>query len=166
MIRNAIEIDALNLAALSIQVWLHSYATCGLRHEISKYVMSTFTEQYFTVLLNSPRHRILVFIENNHLIGYILVDLQSVWEDKLHGYEIEKLYVQEHFQGRGIGKALLSEVTIRYGSTFWLSTWIHNEKALGFYYHLGFVDIGCKNFEFEGESHKNRVLAFNRTLNC
>lgn len=91
------------------------------------------------------------------------MNLQSVWKDKLNGFEIEKLYVQEHFQGRGIGKALLSEVTIRYGSTFWLSTWIHNEKAIGFYQHLGFVDIGKKYFELEGESHCNRVLAFKST---
>lgn len=162
MIRNATEKDSLNLAALSIQVWLHSYATDGLRQEISKYVMSTFTEQYFAELLNNPNYRILAFIENNHLVGYIMANLQSVWEEALNGYEIEKLYVQQHFQGKGIGRALLSEMSIRCGGTYWLSTWVHNEKAIGFYKHLGFLDIGCKNFQIEGASHKNRILAFKK----
>ncbi len=160
MIRNAIEKDSLNLAALSIQVWLHSYATDGLRQEISRYVLSTFTEQYFKVLLKNPSHRILVFIENDNLVGYAMANLQSTWEDTLNGYEIEKLYVQEHFQGKGIGRALLSEMAIRNGGAFWLSTWVHNKKAIGFYKHLGFVEIGFKNFELEGEYHKNRVFAF------
>ena len=158
MIRDAIEEDSINLAALSLQVWLHSYATDGLRQEISRYVLSTFTEQYFKVLLNNPSYRILVFVENNNLVGYVMANLQSVWEDTLNGYEIEKLYVQEHFQGKGIGRALLSEMAIRNGGAFWLSTWVHNKKAIGFYKHLGFVDRGFKDFEFEDESHKNQVV--------
>jgi hypothetical protein len=35
MIRNAKKTDSINLAALSIQVWLHTYATEGIRKEIS-----------------------------------------------------------------------------------------------------------------------------------
>ena len=162
MIRNATEKDSLNLAALSIQVWLHTYATAGLRQEISNYVLSTFTEHYFDKLLNSPNYRILVFIEKNHLVGYIMANLESVWENELNGYEIEKLYVHENFQGKGIGRVLLSEMATQYGGTFWLSTWEHNVKAIGFYKHLGFLDIGCKHFQLENESHENRVLARKR----
>jgi ribosomal protein S18 acetylase RimI-like enzyme len=163
MIRSATENDSLNLAALSIQVWLDSYATNGIRKEISKYVLSTFTKQYFIEILNCPKYRILVFIENDHLVGYILANLQSIYRDDLDGYEIEKLYVQQHFQGKGIGRALLSEMSKRHGGTYWLSTWKHNQKAIGFYKHLGFLDIGSKIFELDGEFHENRVLALKTT---
>lgn len=163
MIREANQKDAINLAALSIQVWLHSYATKGIRKEISQYVLKTFTEQYFEKLLKDPCYHILVFIQEDHLTGYIMVNHESFWQDKSNGYEIDTLYVQEHFQKKNIGRRLVSEIKIRYGASFWLSTWVHNEKAIGFYKHLGFIDIGHKYFELENESHENRVMAFKNT---
>ncbi len=164
MIREVNKTDSLNLAALSIQVWLHTYASEGIRKEISSFVTKTFTEEYFNKLLNDQNYRILVFIKENHLIGYILANLESFWQDKSHGYEIDKLYVQEHFQGFGIGRQLLSELAARYGDTFWLSTWVHNEKAINFYKHLGFIDIGHTYFKLDNnEQHENRILSFRTT---
>ena len=160
MIRKATKEDSLNLAALSIQVWLHTYASDGIRREISSYVMSTYTEQYFNDLLQSRSHSLLVCIKNNHLIGYIAANLKSRWEERACGFEIETLYVHEYFQVQGVGRRLLLEMARLHGGTYWLSTWVHNEKAIKFYKHLGFVDVGRKYFEFEGESHENRVLAF------
>ncbi len=160
MIREAKETDCLNLAALSIQVWLHTYATDGMRTEISKYVLSTFTEQYFINLLKEPYYRVLVFIEKNHLLGFIVVNLDSFFEHEANGYEVDILYVQEHFHGKGIGQRLLKKIEVRFGANFWLSTWIHNEKAIGFYKSLGFKDIGQIHFKLGNELHENRVLAY------
>ena len=163
MIRRANKNDSINLAALSIQVWLHSYATEGIRKEISDFVIGTFTEQYFKDLLNNPSYRILVFIKEDHLVGYIMANLESFWQDQSNGYEIDKLYVQEHFQGQGVGRHLLSEMAAQYGGTFWLSTWIHNKKAISFYKDFGFIDIGHRYFELDKELHEHRVLAFKST---
>ncbi len=160
MIRKANKEDCLNLTALSIQVWLHSYARSGIRNKISRYALSTFTEQHFNKLLDDSKYRTLVFTEENHLIGYIIVNLKSYYQDKSNGYEIDTLYVQEHFHGKGIGRKLLLEIKKRFGQKFWLSTWIKNENAIGFYKHIGFKDIGQKFFKLEDELHENRVLAF------
>jgi ribosomal protein S18 acetylase RimI-like enzyme len=163
MIRKAKKEDSLNLAALSIQVWLHTYAPDGIRRGISEFALGTFTEQYFKDLLKNPDYRILVFIKENHLIGYAMANLKSLWQDQSNGYEIDKLYVQEHFQGKGIGRCLISEMAALHGGSFWLSTWYHNWNAINFYKHMGFVDIGHRYFELEGELHENRVFAFNTT---
>ena len=164
MIQEANKTDSINLAALSIQVWLHTYASEGIRKEISSFVIKTFTEEYFDKLLSDPNYRILIFIKENHLVGYILANLESFWQDQANGYEIDKLYVQEHFQGIRIGRQLLSELAVRYGGTFWLSTWVYNEKTINFYKHLGFIDIGHTYFELDkDELHENRILAFRTT---
>ena len=42
MIRKALQSDCLDLAALSLQVWLHTYATKGIRSQISQYALSHF----------------------------------------------------------------------------------------------------------------------------
>ncbi len=160
MIRNATEKDALNLAALSIQVWLHTYAGDGIRDEISKFVFATFAERYFKDRIKDTNCRILVAVEKDHLVGYIIANLKSFWQNLANGYEIDKLYVQEHFQGKGHGRRLLMEMASQHGHPFWLSTWVNNKPAIGLYQHLGYVDAGQKYFELEGELHKNRVFVY------
>ena len=159
MIREANKGDVLNLVALSIEVWLHTYAKDGIRNEISKHVLSTYTVKYFEELLGNPDYKILVAIENQHLVGYIVVNLVSFFESELNGYEVDTLYVQEHFHGKGVGRNLLSEVKAQFGSSLWISTWVQNKEAIGFYKYLGFKDIGSTQFDLEGEQHENRVLA-------
>jgi hypothetical protein len=39
-LRNAVVSDAESLSALGIQVWLHTYATQGVRANIAKYVLA------------------------------------------------------------------------------------------------------------------------------
>ncbi len=57
MIRAATEEDCLNLVALSLQVWLNTYALDGIRTEYSEFALSTFTEQQFKKLLDSQSHK-------------------------------------------------------------------------------------------------------------
>jgi diamine N-acetyltransferase len=158
MIREANKKDALNLAALSIQVWLDTYAVTGIRTEISKFVLSTFSQDYFSSIIDNKNYKILVALEGGLLVGYVMANFEAIWQDSSNGYEIDKLYVQGHFQGKGIGKRLLAEMSKQCGGTFWLSTWKDNINAIAFYKRIGFKDIGSKLFEFEGEAHENRVL--------
>ncbi len=158
MIRRGKKEDSLDLAALSIQVWLHTYAKDGLRRGISSYPLDTFTEQYFNEMSQNQDYCLLVCIENNHLIGFIAANLKSYWQDRANGYEIEIFYIQEYFQRRGFGRCLLTALVDRCGTPFWLSTWIYNENAIKFYRRMGFVDGGHKYFYLAGEAHKNLVL--------
>jgi diamine N-acetyltransferase len=160
VIRQAIKEDCINLAALSIEVWLGTYAVDGINKASSKFVLSTFTEKYFTDLLLNKNFRLLLEIEGPYLRGYTLLNLQSFYQSEENGFEIDKLYVQEQFQGRGIGRKLLSEVERQFGNKFWLHSWVHN-KSINFYKKLGFIDIGRYDFEFDSEIIENRVLAFN-----
>jgi len=164
MIRAATEEDCLNLTALSLQVWLNTYALDGIRTEYSEFALSTFTEQKFRELLISPSHHLLIYTDGDFIRGYILINLDSHFESKetSHkelGYEIEKLYVQDNFQGKGIGKEFLLEVGNLFGNRYWLYTWEEN-ASIAFYHHLGFKDIGEFNFELKSGLIKNRVLAF------
>lgn len=162
MIREATEDDCINLAALSLEVWLNTYSIDGIRTEDSKYVISMFTKKYFSNLLRDQKYRILVYVEGIYLRGYILVNLKSFYKEENNGFEIDKLYVHGHFQGKGIGRSLISEIRKKFGSRFWLHTWVRN-KSIEFYKNMGFVDIGQYDFEFENGSIENRVLAFNHS---
>jgi len=164
MIREATQRDIINLRVLCTQVWLHSYAKEGIRDEISHFILDTFTDDFFEQRLNKAKYKIFVYEKEDHLIGCIIVNLKSTFESKINGYEVSTLYVQEHFQGQGLGKEMLVHISKEFGETFWLSTWVYNTQAINFYKHLGFEDIGEIKFLLGSELHENRVLAVKNIL--
>jgi len=164
MIREANETDILNLRVLCTQVWLHSYAKDGIRTEISNFILNTFTNDYFEQRLNKSKYKIFVYEIENHLVGCVIINLKSTFENKINGYEIDTLYVQEHFQGQGLGKEMLLKMAQNFGGTYWLSTWVYNLSAISFYKYLGFEDIGKIMFDLGTELHENRVLAVKNIL--
>lgn len=160
LVRESNEQDFLNLSALAIQVWLHTYATDGVRDAISGFVLSEFTPEVFRRIHESERQHILVAIRDGHLVGFVTVVLDSrCGVGGIEGFEVKTLYVQEHFHGMGIGTTLLDEVSRRYGESFWLTTWIKNTPAIGFYEAYGLTRVGIAYFHLEGEAHENVVLA-------
>ena len=159
MIRVASISDCKNLAVLSTQVWLHTYATEGINDQISGYVLDTFNEDHYIEHLKQPETRIYISVENDHLVGFVMLDLSAEFESPSNGFEIVTLYVQEHFQGSGIGSALLNYVRDAHDDSFWLSVWTRNTAAIGFYKHYGFKDIGSIDFILGESRHENRVLS-------
>ncbi|MCK5312287.1 MAG: GNAT family N-acetyltransferase [Desulfobacteraceae bacterium] len=160
MIQEMGKYDFQNLTALAIQVWLHTYATEGIRDKISKFVFNKFTPEYFECIYKAKNQDLLIAVENRHLVGFITIDLGSrCGIDDFQGYEVVTLYVQEHFQEKGIGTKLLNAMMDKHGSKQWLSTWVHNYKAILFYENFGFKNIGTILFNLEGEKHENLVLA-------
>lgn len=164
-IRPARAEDAQNLAALAIQVWLHTYATEGLRKALSGYVLATFTTEGFRRRMEDPHRLLLVTEHNGHLVAYAELDFDAPRED-VPGLrtELATLYVQEHFAGQGLGKRLLEacaeEARRRAGSrAYWLSVYHGNANAIAFYRKQGFTERGAFDFEFGGERHRNLVMA-------
>lgn len=162
MIREATELDCINLTALSLEVWFQTYSIDGIRTENSKFALSSFNERYFKEILHDNKYKLLVFTEGIYLRGYILVNFKSQFESKKHGFEIERLYVHGPFQGNGIGPKLLLEIKDRYGSQFWLYTWVCN-KSIAFYKKFGFKDIGRYDFKLGNDVIENRVMVYEPT---
>jgi ribosomal protein S18 acetylase RimI-like enzyme len=160
MIRKAQAKDCLNLAALSIQVWLNAYAREGINVAVSNYVMRTFSEAHFQRLLARADYQMYVLTEQNNLLGLIALDFKAQFKSPDNGFEITTLYIQDRQQGKGLGSQLLQHVNGLYKPVYWLTTWSQNIEAIGFYQHLGFNDIGVSYFELDGEQHENRVLGY------
>ena len=156
MVREATKDDCAKLALLSIRVWLDTYAKEGIKTEYADYVLSTFTADYFLGILNNTKYRVLVSEENEILHGYVMVNLDSNYQTPESGFEVEKLYVDGLFKGKGVGKKLLKSVGDQFGRQYWLYTWVKNESN-GFYEHLGFSRMGSLTFEFSGALIENNV---------
>ena len=150
-IRRAIEGDAPDIGALSICVWVDTYATEGVYDKISKFVYSEFTEEK---ILEVIRNKIVYVATNeDNLTGYIV--LSSDTDSKI---EIETLYVMPKFQREGVGKQLIQQSLALAGKTIWLSTWELNHRAIAFYNKIGFKETGEIFFDLYGDKIRNVVL--------
>ena len=159
-VREIAEQDCENLAALSMYVWLHTYAKDGIRDNISKFVLSTFTGNKFRETVKSSTKSGFAALSNEHIIGVVIVDLESRFrKTSTFGYEIETLYVHPGFQGRGVGRMLLDRLGTSIGSRSWLTTWVQNYDAIEFYKKNGYQIVGEVEFKLLNESHLNHVLS-------
>ena len=167
-IRAGVPADAENLAALGMQVWLHTYATDGISSTISQYVLSTFTADKFLALLAYPSTAVLVAEAGKNLVGYALVTFDAACPAAAAATsELATLYVQEHFAGRGIGSLLLARAEAQAreqtGTPLWLTVNARNSRAIAFYQRRGYTKIGITQFRLGADDHENHVLVGRNT---
>ena len=162
-IRNAKIEDALNITYLKTQVWLHTYATKGISNEYSEYLKEDFTFNKTKETIENNNRFCFVAEQDGFLIAYCELDLMAIHPiSKLNSAEMTILYVSEHFHGQGIGKALLTETEnilkpLTY-SSYWLSCYIENIKAVQFYTKKGFSSIGTTYFSMGDNQYENLIF--------
>ncbi|HZZ91004.1 MAG TPA: GNAT family N-acetyltransferase [Usitatibacter sp.] len=162
--RSATSADALCLGVLATQVFLDTYATEGIRADLAREVLANYSVGAFAGRLADPSHNLLLAEREGHLIGFsdlvfgtacpVAVDVPAA--------EVDMLYVQLPFQGRGVGRMLLSRTEMlareQGAAASWLSAWVGNTRALAFYAAMGYADMGAMNHVIEGQEYENRVL--------
>ena len=164
-LRAAAPEDALCLSVLAMQVFLDTYATQGIRPAIAREVLAACSESVFLDAAMQPQTRLVVAEVQGHLVGFAQVSLGASHALAPAGApaELFKLYVQEPFTAARVGTRLLAraeQLAQEAGAAvMWLTPWVHNYRALGFYGRRGYEDLGLTYFAFEGESHENRVYA-------
>lgn len=115
-------------------------------------------------LEDSKMDTYMAFDENQEPVGFC----QLTQNDKLYDFiedrraiELQRIYVDKRFAGKGIGKALFNKAIARAKElgrkTIWLGVWEHNATALKFYEYQGFYRVGEHQF-FMGEQVDNDYI--------
>ena len=156
--------DALCLGVLSTQVFLDTYATHGIRPAVANEVLSLHSVAVYEALLADAGVTILVAECAGHLIGFSQVK-DGVGDPQVPAAaasELRRLYVQERFTGRGVGRDLLRQAekaaAARGAEMLWLTAWEGNARALLFYPRCGYEDLGGTVYTIEGEDFPNRLF--------
>jgi diamine N-acetyltransferase len=155
--------DARRLAALATQVWLHTYATDGITADIAEYVLGELTPEKYLGLLNDPAGSVFVAEQGEGLVGFAVVKFGVPCPAGSNSaVELQTLYVQEHFTGRGIGKLLLraaeARARERLNSVLWLKVNATNARAIAFYEHQRYTKVGTTYFVVGEGRYENHVL--------
>jgi len=149
---------------LASQVWLHTYATGGITADIAEYVLHELTPEKYRVLLNDSTCQVFVAAIGESLVGLAVVKfgIPCPAGNCRSSVELQTLYVQEHFLGRGAGKCLLraaeAEAKQRSNCALWLTVNARNARAIAFYSHQGYAKVGTTYFVLGEGRHENHVL--------
>ncbi|MGE6388522.1 N-acetyltransferase family protein [Pseudomonas sp. NPDC078416] len=160
-LRPATPADVLTIAALGIQVFMDTYATEGVRDAIAREVLESFAPETIAAMIERPDSVFLLAEARQHLVGFAQVCLQAdhALVGDQHAAELNRLYVQERFTGRGLGWQLLQhaeiEASARGASKLWATVWVGNSRALLFYPRQGYENAGSPMYRLQAETHEN-----------
>jgi len=163
--RLAARVDAPTLSALAIQVFLGTYADDGVGPAVAREAHELLSPAAFDAALADPSCTVVVAERDGRLLGFAQVAFPSRHALVPHenAVELVRLYVQERFTRRGIGRALLEraeeEAVVRGAATLWLSAWAPNARALAFYERCGYAYAGASTYRYRDDVHATRVYA-------
>lgn len=162
-IRNANSQDVLNLSVLKKQVFISTYALEGIRSDFSRHINAEFSIEKTSKELNDKNKITLIAEHKDCIIGYAEIILNSNCNDLTENSpELSKLYVFEHFKGKGVGYSLISESeNIARNKGFqglWLTVYHLNRNAILFYKKQDYKIIGKTDFEMENQKYENKIM--------
>lgn len=163
VIRKARHDDAARIAVLATQVWLHTYATEGISAEIADHTRTELIPEKYQAIHKDATAQLWVAERGGCLIGFAVLQWGApcpagTWTLA----ELQKLYVQAHFVGQGVGRQLLSvaekEAFDVAGMPLWLSVNANNAQAIGFYKRHGYTKQGVTDFVLGQQRHENWIM--------
>lgn len=163
-IRDATDQDALCIAVLGMQVFLDTYATDGIRDSIAREVLDSFSPAKMSKIITRSGSFIIVAEIDDHLVVFAQVAMSTGHNLIIHpnASELQRLYVQEKFKGRGVGYRLLEKAEeyacLRGASLLWATVWNRNNRALTFYPRQGYEHLGSPSYTFQNETHENQLF--------
>jgi diamine N-acetyltransferase len=170
--REATPDDALCISVLGMQVYLDTYAPQGIRRSLAEDVLRNFSPPVIAEVMAKPDTTFIVAETNHHMVGF--AQLSAYAKHELVPFsgatELNRLYIQEKFTRRGLGRELLQQAektALNCGaSALWLTAWIGNARALAFYSSQGYEELGSTPYIFQGEEYENRLFMKRWTLHA
>lgn len=147
-----------------MQVFLDTYATEAIRESIAQEVLDSFSPDKILKIMAKPHAFIIVAEVNHHLVGFAQVAMNTAHDliSCPEAAELQRLYIQEKFTGKGIGYTLLQEAEkhacLGGASLLWATVWIGNDRALKFYPQQGYEHLGSAPYTFQNETHENQLF--------
>lgn len=147
-IRPARPTDAAALSPLATRVFRHTYGAAIPAPTLASYLARTFSVAAIELALADPATFWLVAARDERLVGYCKLVSAPLPAPAAPGnaLEVVNLYIDHHYQGQGIGQALLqaaeAHALAQTCATLWLCVWQENQPALAFYQRRDFAITG------------------------
>ena len=140
------------LAALAEATYTETFGHANSPEALQAYYDQAYQSEVLLAELLNPESETFFLFYEGHLAGYLKVNWgQAQTEQDLpDGFEIQRLYILQAFQGHGLGQTLfgfaLDLARERGFDWAWLGVWEANYKAQKFYAKQGFERFGQHEF--------------------
>lgn len=168
-VRRGTPADASTLTALGAKTFHDTYAPDVPADDLATFIAANFRHDQTAAALDDPAQSYLIATVDGADVGYALLrDEHDGAGDDGRALVLGLLYVDQPFQGYGVGAALMAASIAqarRDGHrALKLTVWEHNAKAIGFYRRWGFQVIGDITFLLGREEQRDLVMALHVDL--
>lgn len=155
--------DLKKLQEVSIETFNYTFKDHNSPENMTAYLEKAFTEYQLEKELSNKASEFYFIYNNDVIAGYLKVNVNDAQSEPMgdETLEIERIYIRQPFQGRGLGKYLINKAVelaeAQNKSSIWLGVWDKNDNAIGFYKNIGFVQTGAHSF-YMGEEEQIDVI--------
>jgi ribosomal protein S18 acetylase RimI-like enzyme len=146
------------------EVFLATFGAVNKPENIQAYIEKAFHKNTIVAELSHPDSEFWLATENDEVAGYLKINFREAQTEPVgpQGMEIQRIYVAENFQGKGVAQALMTKARARAedaGMDFiWLGVWEHNPRAIRFYEKNGFEAFGTHVFHMGDEAQTDIMM--------
>ena len=151
-IRRAGAKDASVLSQMGKLTFTQSYASIIPAEELASYTSRAFSLEHIGAELGAAEITYLLALAGTGPCGYSKLAPSDAPPaiDGSNPVELARLYILPEWTGKGIGTMLieksLAAVLERGCRSCWLRVWTGNERAIRFYHHWGFREVGSEPY--------------------
>jgi len=155
--------DLLSLQEISRQTFFDTFANVNTPADMQQYLEENLSMEQLIKEWSNPSTIFYFVKQKEHVVAYLKInEADAQTEQRTEpSLEIERIYVRQSEQGKGIGQLLLDfsiQVTKDKGfKLIWLGVWEYNLKAIQFYEKNGFNFFGKHSF-FLGQDEQTDLL--------
>ena len=152
------------LVHLSRKIFYDSFNHMNTPENMKEYMDRAFNPQQLLSELNNPLSEFYFILTEDNIAGYLKINRSGAQSDVQddNSLEIERIYVDDEFQGNGLGAKLLDKAKARASAMqlkyIWLGVWEKNADAKRFYERHGFQQFGNHEFRMGDEIQTDLLM--------
>jgi GNAT superfamily N-acetyltransferase len=163
------EADARLLATLGARLFEDAFGAMNDPDDLRLFLARTYSPDLQLAELRDVNRATWIAEANGEAVGYAMARRESSSPHVVarHPAEVQRIYADRAWHGRGVGGALLKacvEQSRAWGcDVLWLGVWEQNPRGITFYEKWGFRRVGEQRFLVGTDSQRDHVMAFGLT---
>lgn len=151
--------NASELQRISVETFTETFKEHNSPEHLNAYLEKAYNLEALKQELANPSSHFFFVYWDQEIAGYLKVNMDKAQTEAMGSgsLEVERIYVKQHYQKHGLGKALLNkafEIALDEKKlAIWLGVWEDNTNAIAFYQKKGFVQTGSHSF-FMGDDEQ------------
>jgi diamine N-acetyltransferase len=152
------------LQQISIETFNDTFKHQNSPENMKNYLEKAFNYEQLEKELSNVFSEFFFIFLNEELAGYLKVNINDSQSEQTgdESLEIERIYIRNKFQRKGLGKYLIDRATevamMQNKKMIWLGVWEKNGKAIDFYRKIGFVQTGAHSFYMGDEEQIDFIM--------